>query len=253
MHHADPSPTRPSHLALPHRALGMMAKYWVAGLVKTRLARDTGDEVAAAIHQHFTRRLTERLQKTADFPCVFVSPDGACTKMQGAIPSQWRCLPQGTGDLGQRMASALKALFSTGHSPSQTRAILIGADLPTLTPADVNAAFESLDKHDLVLGPADDGGYYLIGLQGPWRNEYQRLFQSIAWSTETVFKQTMDAAQAIRLRVATLGMREDIDNLETLQRLLQSSSTDDELKAAIGSLLAVPKCSTPSPSFPNQS
>jgi len=222
----------------------MMAKYWIPGQVKTRLAKDTGDLVAADIHKHFTLRLGNRLANVADYRCVFVSPDEACDRMQTAITLGWLALPQRDGDLGCRMKHAFQALFLKCDPAKDAQVVLIGADLPTLSAAELEQAFASLVDHDVVLGPAMDGGYYAIGLRGPWQAEYEGLFTAIGWSTEQVFEQTRQVIRNASLDLAVLGMREDIDTLDSLHRLLQAEATESELKREIRRMLAVPAPST---------
>lgn len=238
--HRERTPVR----IAPKLALGMMAKDWIPGQVKTRLARDTGDLAASEIHKHFTLRLGKRLAKVADYRCVFVSPDDACERMQTAIAPDWLALPQHDGDLGYRMKHAFQTLFLKCDPANASQVVLIGADLPTLSAAELDMAFASLDAHDVVLGPAMDGGYYAIGLRGPWRAAYEGLFEAIAWSTEQVFEQTKQVIQNAGLNLAVLGMREDIDTLESLHRLLQADATEPELKSEIQSVLSVPAPST---------
>jgi uncharacterized protein len=209
-----------------HREIGLMAKYWAAGKVKTRLARDIGDVAAAELHRCFTERLTSQLASTADGRSIFVSPDEACGVMRDALDTRWEAVPQGEGDLGERMTRAFQCLLSHAPKSSVPQAILIGADLPCLTHDDLRNAFDRLNDHDVVLGPADDGGYYLIGVRGQWCSEYQRLLEGIAWSTDQVFSQTMQVIQDVGLTVDTLGMREDIDTLDSLKRLWANPKTD---------------------------
>jgi len=216
----------------------MMAKHWVPGLVKSRLGKDTGLAIAAEIHKYFVNLLGNQLATTADFRCVFVSPDDACSNFKSEVGPHWITNPQGDGDLGTRMERAFKSLLTTTDDLTLPRMILIGADLPTLTSQDLEAAFEKLVTHEVVLGPAEDGGYYLIGLRGPWRNDFSKLFQSIDWSTSRVFEQTLNVIRSHALDLSLLGMREDIDTIEALNRLLLSTETDSELKKAVYSLLA---------------
>lgn len=217
--------------------LGMMAKHWTLGTVKTRLAHHTGHAAAAAIHEYFTVRLTQRLAGVAEQRCVFVTPDDACASLGDAIDQSWLTSPQGSGDLGARMAAAFQWMLGRDGQQA-SNAIIIGADLPTLSPADLDDAFGRLAKNDLVLGPAVDGGYYLIGIRGPWRPEHATLFRGIQWSTASVFKDTCHLAKSSRLSASILAMREDIDTLESLQRLLASGEADHELTQRVSTILA---------------
>lgn len=108
--------------------------------------------------------------------------------------------------------------------------VIIGTDSPWLTVDDIDAAFQALDSYDLVLGPTDDGGYYLIGLS---RCE-PTIFEDIAWSTSAVCAQTMARADALGLRVHTLPQRYDLDQLEDLERFL----TEEQARAPVPDLVA---------------
>ncbi len=220
--------------------IGMLSKFWIPGEVKTRLAQHVGPEVAASIHQHFTLYLTRELSTIADFRYVFTAPDDRCPQMQVAVGSAWSTVPQGHGDLGIRMARALRSMLRhrcQRNDSNQHRAILIGADLPTLKTSHLDAAFAALQDADLVLGPAIDGGYYLIGLAGPWQDSYHRLFQSMPWSTAQVFAKTMQVVHESKLSYRLLDPCGDIDDLTSLQRLLDANSTDEALMRSVQELL----------------
>lgn len=130
------------------------------GRVKSRLARDIGRVEAAWWYRHQTARLIRRLAPDRRWQTVLaVSPDRAVAAGRawpGAVPR----VPQGQGDLGWRMARALRALRAHGGP-----VLVIGSDVPAITPARVAAAFRLLGRHDAVIGPAVDGGYWAIGLR----------------------------------------------------------------------------------------
>jgi uncharacterized protein len=215
-------------------SLGMMAKFWIPGQVKTRLAAGCTPKIAADIQRELTLYLADSLAKAASKRCVFTAPDECCAEMRLAVSSTWEIVPQGVGDLGARMQRAFKNLLARSQGPEQT-AILIGTDLP-LTSAEIELAVERLQGVDVVLGPALDGGYYLIGLRGPWKAAYSRLFHGIAWSTDQVLAQTVSAIEASGLSCGLLAIREDVDTLDSLLRLL-SMPIDPRLKASLQSLL----------------
>jgi len=215
----------------------MLAKYWLPGQVKTRLACDVGDQAAALIHRQFTIHLAGQLSLAADFRYVFVSPDQECSKMQAAVGESWVAVPQGNGDLGMRMSRAFKHMFASGKTSAPSQVVLIGADLPTITSVDLDLAFAELDENEVVLGPAADGGYYLIGLRGPWRSDFQRLFDAMPWSTSDLLFRTKQVIDDLGFRCGYLGIREDIDTVDCLHRLLRSDETDQALRASIRALL----------------
>jgi rSAM/selenodomain-associated transferase 1 len=115
-------------------------------------------------------------------------------------------LQQGA-DLGLRMQSAFDEAFEAGYS----EVIIIGSDLPDLSTADLKAAFEQLSENEVVLGPAQDGGYYLLGLKKP--NPY--IFQNKAWGTDTVLSDTL--ADLKDFKTVLLPVRNDIDRYEDIQ------------------------------------
>ena len=116
---------------------------------------------------------------------------------------------QDEGDLGQRMKSAFEASFAAG----MIGVVMIGIDCPDLNAALLAEAFEALDRHDLILGPAQDGGYYLIGLS----RLIPELFTGIPWGTSEVLAKTKSIAQKLDLSVHCLALLNDVDRPEDLQ------------------------------------
>ena len=190
--------------------------------------------------------LADSLRSTADQRYFAVSPAAAIGDFQTALPDDWSYVSQAAGDLGRRMESWFReSLFS--NADERVCCVLIGADCPLIQPDEIESAFVALEVDDVVLGPAEDGGYYLIGLGGPWRDEFRQLFLNMPWSSADVFKLTVDRIGRAGLRLGQLPRREDVDTVEGLQRLrndLQTWAADDEhvqqLAAAIESILAEP-------------
>lgn len=218
-----------------------MAKYWTPGEVKTRLGAAIGDKRSAAIHRQFVLHLAATFRSTGDSRYFAVTPAINVDDFSAALPhGGWEFVPQADGDLGRRMESWFKDRLASPAS-----AVLIGADCPTLRECDINEAFQLLHTHDVVLGPAADGGYYLMGLAGPWRPDYAALFAQIAWSTDRVYDMTIERIEQQGLQLATLPVREDIDTINEFNRLHealgQSGDPDDQrLAAAIESILGEP-------------
>ncbi len=127
------------------------------------------------------------------------------------VPDSFALQPQVEGSLGDRMAAFLEGELEDGA----TRVVLIGCDAPTLDPAFVISAFLALEGRDLVLGPASDGGYYLVGCRG----SVPPIFADMAWSTSRVLTQTIDRLDGTGLSLALLPPWYDIDTLESLQML----------------------------------
>jgi hypothetical protein len=126
---------------------------------------------------------------------------------------QWTYRGQGEGDIGARMARALAEAFAEG-APA---AVLVGTDIPDLSGAILAEAFQRLADHDIVIGPAADGGYYLIGLRRERFAELAPLlFQGIAWGGENVLRDTLSALAPSGVAVHLLPMLRDIDRPEDL-------------------------------------
>ncbi len=189
----------------------LFTRYPEPGKVKTRLIPALGAEGAASLQCRLTAHIL-RLVKTfisatnMDFIVCF---DGAQVHhMQQLFGTEFCYQPQSPGDLGQRMLSAFAASLGQGRR----RVVLIGSDCPDLTAPILSSAFSFLTAHDLVLGPARDGGYYLIGLTAPW----PELFQDLPWGTAAVLAQTQIRAARLGLRTALLDPLTDIDRPEDL-------------------------------------
>jgi hypothetical protein len=223
--------------------LGMMTKYWDVGQVKTRLGASVGMRQAAALHRLFVAHLCTSLAHVAERNTVCLSPDSSLGRFQRALNSwgledRWDTMPQGTGNLGERMGRWFERCLDPSSASGSSRAILIGADCPTLDADLIRSAGDSLKKRDVVLGPAADGGYYLIGLRGPWqsrRSEFESLFRDIPWSTDQVMGITRRRLGSAGLSNTELDVREDVDTLAELDHLRQSVATDDDRHAQLKS------------------
>ncbi|MEM9587745.1 MAG: TIGR04282 family arsenosugar biosynthesis glycosyltransferase [Planctomycetota bacterium] len=207
-----------------------MTKYWQPGTVKTRLAVSVGDAAAASLHQSFVACLLRRLDGCASRCQWTVSPADRLPELSDwltthQLAGSWELADQGGGDLGERIQRWFRSALSdapqsaNGSSPAQSTAVLIGGDCPTLTASEIACAVTGLVDHDIVAGPAVDGGYYLIGLRGPWVPSYENLFSDIPWSTSDVMAVTARRAAASQLTLRTLPKREDIDTIDELNRL----------------------------------
>lgn len=190
----------------------IFTRYPEPGRAKTRLIPVLGAEGAAKLHRQMTEYTisqVRQLQTDVSLQVYFTGSD--CTCFQNWLGSDLIYHRQGEGDLGSRMAQAFEAALSSGIDA----AIIIGTDCPSLNPALMTEAFEMLNQHDLVLGPATDGGYYLIGL----RRLIYELFVGINWGTSEVFQKTVEIANNLKLAVAYLTPLADIDRPEDLNIL----------------------------------
>jgi hypothetical protein len=186
------------------------------GHVKTRLIPALGPEGAARLQREMTLHTVQWARELnrchgIEFEVRFAGGD--VPRMCAEFGDDVRCVPQCEGNLGDRLATA----FADGSS----RTIIVGTDCPELSASCVLKAFTALDNHDVVLGPATDGGYYLIGLNRP----APELFQGIAWGTSSVCAQTQRIAEDRGLSAALLVPLPDVDLPEDLpvwERVRQS-------------------------------
>ncbi|MBK8915373.1 MAG: TIGR04283 family arsenosugar biosynthesis glycosyltransferase [Phycisphaerales bacterium] len=182
-----------------------------AGKTKTRLIPALGAEGAAALQQEMTVHtlLTvnqAQMARKASAEVRFAGGTADC--MSVLFGMEMPLLPQGDGDLGQRMRRALADAFARGAQ----RVVVIGSDCPSLDAEAIGDALNALQAHDCVLGPARDGGYYLVGLRSPTPG----LFERIDWGGEQVLQQTLQRAAASGLSVHRLQCRQDVDTPEDL-------------------------------------
>jgi rSAM/selenodomain-associated transferase 1 len=202
------------------QAIAMMAKAPRAGAVKTRLCPPLSLQDAAALYRCFLLdSLAKISQIEAATPVLSYAPTTARPRFETLAPG-WTLIPQQGCDLGARMADCFAQLFACGY----TRVLLTGSDLPTLPAAVFHQALERLNTPatDMVLGPSEDGGYYLIGL----RTLYPALFDDMAWSTPQVFADTVQRAEHLGLHIALLPRWYDIDTPADLIRLRDTVTQD---------------------------
>ncbi|MEX0704146.1 MAG: TIGR04282 family arsenosugar biosynthesis glycosyltransferase [Planctomycetales bacterium] len=187
------------------RTLGIFAKQPVAGAVKTRLAEELGTGAAAALYAAFTADVVARFRHVAARRVLCFTPaDGAAAAHFAALAgSDYETWPQPEGDLGPR----LRAFFAEHLRGGAGGCVAIGSDSPTLPLAFVERAFELLDRHDCVLGPATDGGYCLLGL----RDAGFPVFDDIEWSGPNVLEQTIARLDRPGATLALLPPWYDID------------------------------------------
>ncbi len=179
------------------------------GRVKTRLAQSLGAEAACSAYQSLVDDLVSNLAGIGSVE-IRVSPDDGRPGEIGWLRDGWRVQGQGQGDLGERLDRGFRSAFEAGCR----RVLAIGSDCPYVTEDLIREALESVAEDTLVLGPAPDGGYWLIGMG----RHAAALFEGIEWSTESVFDATCQRAEQLGLRVQQLPVLEDIDDLEAWNR-----------------------------------
>lgn len=175
------------------------------GRVKTRLGRDIGMTDAAWWFRHQTARLIRRLDDPRWRLILAVSPDRDGLKSR-IWPAHLPRLPQGRGDLGDRMARIFRSL-----RPGPT--LIIGGDIPGITPAHISRGFKALGRHDAAFGPAPDGGYWMIGLR---HAPPAGFLQGVRWSTEHALADSI--ATLPGKRIALTDTLADVDTAADLPR-----------------------------------
>lgn len=185
------------------------------GFVKTRLAESLGKEEACQIYQGLVEGLLERIRSFASVE-LRITPDEGVLECDQWCQTGWSIVPQGEGDLGTRMNRAFEEAFSRGRD----RVLAIGSDCPYVGIDQIIDGLDRLEEDSVVLGPANDGGYWMIGM----RNHLPALFEGIDWSTERVLEQTLGAVEAMDLSVSLLEPLEDIDDLDAWNRYIKKKS-----------------------------
>lgn len=188
------------------------------GFVKTRLAVRMGAEAACAAYRVLAAHLFGKLRSLHRLHVCFTPDEPTCPAgIRDWLQPAWTYAGQGAGDLGARLTRAVREGFEMGYAA----VVIIGSDCPGVEVEDLQSASDALLKKDcdVVLGPATDGGYWLVGLRG----DSTDLFQNIDWSTDRVLRQTLQAAAVGNRRVHLLRPLSDVDTVEDWQRFLQEN------------------------------
>ncbi|MCI5146388.1 MAG: glycosyltransferase [Candidatus Electrothrix sp. AR3] len=192
----------------------LFTRYPRPGKVKTRMIEHLGPEGAAELHGQMTEQVIRQLQP------VFLKGStqlwvhycgGSAEEMMAWLGDNELIRRQQGDDLGERMAYAFAKTWQQGGE----KVLLIGSDCPAIDADIITKGLEKLDRKDLVLGPAMDGGYYLIGLRS-FAVGYEELFKAIDWGTGRVLAQTIDQAKKLGLSFSLLPQLHDIDRAEDL-------------------------------------
>jgi hypothetical protein len=205
-------------------AVIVMVKAPIAGTVKTRLTPPLPADEAARLAAAFAQDMVAGALRTGAAVVIAYAPDDGRSLLGSILPGGLHWVPQQGGDLGERMSRAMADAQALGFGPI----VIVGTDSPTLPTFYVTQALAALlsTETDLVLGPADDGGYYLFGA----RRKAPGLFDSVAWSTPQAFADTRANAARLGLRCRTLPPWYDIDTLEDLRRLRRELDADGALR-----------------------
>ena len=183
---------------MPELKVVVFVKAPILGKVKTRLAKSIGDKAALEAYKELTLTVLGRIKNLTKVDLCF-TPDDSINEVIPWAQENWTTTPQGLGNLGERMCK----VFDNTTEPT----LLIGSDCPYLKEKDLIEAGHALEKNDLVLGPAKDGGYWMIGMKTPTPS----LFKEINWGSSTVYKSTVLCAKEQGLRIWEGRMLGDID------------------------------------------
>jgi rSAM/selenodomain-associated transferase 1 len=186
----------------------LMLKVPRSGEVKTRLGKEIGFEQAEWIYRKLVENQVAEL--SGQEIEIHYTPGDEGGRMQEWLGPDRQYLPQPDGDLGERLKHAMRGAFSRGADA----VLFLGGDCPDVTQDIIIEAQSQLTNRDVVIGPAEDGGYYLLGL----KTDQPRLFEGIDWSTDRVFAQTTSRLEELHLTWGTLPRCDDVDDLASLTR-----------------------------------
>ena len=186
------------------------------GSVKTRLG--LGPEPECGAYKRLVEAVLSPLRAFKEVELRF-TPADAEREVQPWLREGWRASVQGEGDLGERLNRAFADAFASGAK----RVAIIGSDCPYLRAEDIQSAWAELESCDVVLGPAEDGGYWLIGL----RENQPELFANMAWSSNQVFGETVARAKRLGLKTFLLRPLSDVDTREDWERFIASAAGHD--------------------------
>ena len=193
------------------KKLGIFVKTPAPGMVKTRLVPPLSTDEACDLYVAFLRDLFARLGKLKKIDATVFYSGNDPARVGELMPKRFALEAQQGETLGDRMRHAFGTLLGKGPGG----AVIVGSDSPDIPLSFVKRAFLKLKHKDVVLGPASDGGYYLIGLKRPT----DPLFNGVAWGTDTVLRQTLDRIEKHELSCSLLPLWYDVDDIESLALL----------------------------------
>jgi len=197
-------------------------RYPVKGHVKTRLAREMGDDAALKVYKTLLRYTVDIVKDLEGVDILLVyEARGGKSLPRGVLMEGWAEVRQADGDMGQRFLDAFRHALD-----NSAKAVIIGTDCIGLSKEIIDEAFDALEKDDVVIGPSEDGGYYLIGMKGLIYAEV--IFTGIPWGTDKVFERTMEKMDRLRIKVHRLPKLFDVDTVKDWERSLKA---DPRLKA----------------------
>ncbi len=199
-------------------AVIVFVKFPEPGKVKTRIGKDLGYETAAKLYTAFVEDMLFSFDRSGLKPIISYDPFQPVKKYQEWLGNRTYIAQHGE-DLGQRMFNALQAALDLNYDDC----ILTGSDLPDLNPEMIQQAKKELKKAPACIGPASDGGYYLIGFQKKYLTD--SIFKEMEWSTDRVLPETLSRLNTLGINPAILPEHQDMDTIEDLERLLTTPKT----------------------------
>ncbi|MHB0976312.1 MAG: TIGR04282 family arsenosugar biosynthesis glycosyltransferase [Candidatus Aquicultorales bacterium] len=194
-------------------AIAIITKTPAPGRVKTRLSPPLEPDVVAALYACFVEDTIDKIDRLPGV-CKYLALDLGKSRTERRpplrIPASFSVLDQGEGDLGDRLAGISRRLLL-----EHPAVVLVGADSPDLPQEYLEQGLDLLQERDVVIGPAEDGGYYAIGM----KTDASFLFEGVRWSTGRVFTQTMAKTSEAHLRVGLLPIWRDVDDCDDLRHL----------------------------------
>jgi len=200
--------------------IAIFARAPIPGKVKTRLAGAIGAEAAASLYAAMLRDTLSLAKQARSEVSVVYTPQDAFDPGPYSLRQYWQGArqPQINGDLGDRMLACIGQLQAAGAE----QVVLIGSDSPDLPSSFIDEAFTVLHRSQLVVGPATDGGFYLLGAAGLVPDE---LLQGVAWSTASTLSQVTANARRLGQSLEVLPQWNDVDTIKDLQRLIEQEKT----------------------------
>jgi rSAM/selenodomain-associated transferase 1 len=198
----------------PEQSIILFIRFPERGRVKSRLAEDIGEENAWVLYQYFVLDLLETVSRVNCVLKIYYSPSEAGDGMKEWLGSGYSYMPQHGGDLGEKMRNAIEEVFRQGCDET----VLIGSDIPDVPHMLIERAY-AFSRHDAVIGPSHDGGYYLIGFRKD--TFLPEIFEGIDWGTEKVFGKTMELFTDSNYNVCILPLWQDVDRLSDLKALYE--------------------------------
>lgn len=208
-------------------ALLMFTKAPIISKVKTRLQPELSPKESLQIYKAMVEDNVEKFYNLhfCDLK-IFYYPSDSERKMKNWLGSEIEFFPQRGRDLGERMHNAILKILNQNYK----KVLLIGSDIPTVDKSTLVRGFANLETFDVVLGPCEDGGYYLIGM----KEAHAELFQEIPWSTSEVLHLTKQKAEKVSLDLIQLELKSDIDTFEDLKSLWDQLTFINSSKEELG-------------------